>query len=148
MREGVTLARKLGAEGIPVKLIVDAAACWFVSQVRLVLVGADALSAQGLVNKTGTAVLALAAKNLGIDIYSLTSTAKLVPAGYQPPDQELRPPSEMLEEPPPNVTPVNYYFDLTPLEHLSGVVTEIGILPSEMLLRLLGTIRVHPALAV
>lgn len=147
MREGVTLARKLAAEGIPVKLIVDAAACSFVPQVRLVLVGADAISAQGLLNKTGTAALALAAKGLGIDIYSLTSTAKLVPAGYQAPDQELRPPAEILEEPPPNVVPVNYYFDLTPLEHLSGVITEVGILPSEMLLRLLGTIRVHPALA-
>jgi translation initiation factor 2B subunit (eIF-2B alpha/beta/delta family) len=30
-------------------------------------------------------------------------------------------------QPAPNVTVVNYYFDLTPLDHLAGIVTEEGI---------------------
>jgi translation initiation factor eIF-2B subunit delta len=121
--EGVSLARKLAAAGIPVRLIVDAAACSMLSQTDLVLVGADAVSSHGLVNKIGTAALALAAKTLGVPVYALASADKFLSDDYHAPAQELRDPAEILTAPIEGVTPVNYYFDLTPLEHLTGLLT-------------------------
>jgi translation initiation factor 2B subunit (eIF-2B alpha/beta/delta family) len=126
--EGATLAASLGREGIPAALIVDAAMASFLPQTSLVLVGADAISLRGLVNKTGTALLALAASKFGVPIYALASSEKFFPLDYDPPPQALRDPREILDPPVPNVEAVNYYFDLTPLDSLAGIVTEGGII--------------------
>lgn len=56
-REGVAFAQRLAEQGIPTTLIVDAAAAHFMRRVQLVLVGADAISPRGLVNKIGTCLL-------------------------------------------------------------------------------------------
>jgi len=121
--EGVTLARTLAGAGIPVRLIVDAAAGAMLSQTDLVLVGADAISPRGLLNKIGTGSLALAAKTLGVPCYALASFDKFFPEDYRAPEQELRDPAEILAERMEGVTPLNYYFDLTPLQYLTGVLT-------------------------
>jgi translation initiation factor eIF-2B subunit delta len=146
LREGVTLARKLAQQGIPVSLIVDAAVFRFLSRTQLVLVGADAVSAQGLVNKIGTAPLALAARTLGIDVYALAGSEKFFPAGYCAPAEQPKAPTEILEEAALNLTPVNLYFDSTPLEYLTGLITEQGILPPGDFERSLRDRRIHPAL--
>ena len=65
INEGVNLAAKLGGEGIRVKLVIDAAVCSILPQAQIVLIGADSLSAKGLVNKIGTLCLALAAREFG-----------------------------------------------------------------------------------
>jgi translation initiation factor 2B subunit (eIF-2B alpha/beta/delta family) len=41
---------------------------------------------------------------------------------------------------------LNLYFDLTPLEYVSGVVTEEGILSGGALEDILGRLRVHEML--
>lgn len=144
--EGVGMARRLAGEGIPVRLIVDAAAYSMLPATRLVLVGADSVSSRGLLNKAGTAALALAAKTLGVEVYALAGTAKFLPAAYHPPEQELRDPTEILEKPLERVTPINYYFDLTPLSYLSGVITEDGILAPGAVASRLAALPLHPAL--
>ncbi|GAG54283.1 unnamed protein product, partial [marine sediment metagenome] len=72
--EGFCLAEKLGKEEIKVKLIVDSASFSLLPEIQLILVGADALSTQGLVNKIGTLGLALAAKKFKVDIHVLCIT--------------------------------------------------------------------------
>jgi translation initiation factor 2B subunit (eIF-2B alpha/beta/delta family) len=84
--EGAALAASLGREGIEVTLILDAAIASFLPRVALVLVGADAVSSRGLVNKTGTALLALAASRFQVPMYALCGSEK-----FLPPDYELRP---------------------------------------------------------
>ena len=126
--EGAALATSLGREGIPTTLIIDAAIASFLPHAGLVLVGADAISTRGLVNKTGTALLALAASKFGVPMYALASSEKFFPLDYEPPPQALRDPGEILDPPEPNVEAVNYYFDLTPLDSLAGIVTEGGII--------------------
>ena len=147
LREGVTLARKLAGASVPVRLIVDAAAYSFLEQTQLALVGADSITARGLVNKAGTAALALTAKTLGVPVYTLASTDKFLPARYAAPAQELRDPGEILEERVENVIPVNYYFDVTPLQYLTGVVTEEGVLRPDTVAARLEALPVHPGLA-
>lgn len=123
--EGRALARALAQAGIRVTLVADAAVGLMAGRSGLVLVGADALSPQGLVNKIGTSLVALAAQRAGTPCYALCPSQKFL-AG-PPAVEPERDPAELLDEPAPNLAALNYYFDLTPLEDLTGVITENGV---------------------
>ena len=144
--EGVALARDLGNAGIPVTLIVDAAMLSVLPRVRMVMVGADSISSRGLVNKTGTSLLALAVQRQGADFYALCGSEKFLPEDYVLPEEPRKPPSEVTEERSPNVTVANFYFDLTPLDLITGVVVEDGILTPERVKQRLRRTKTHPAL--
>jgi translation initiation factor eIF-2B subunit delta len=137
--EGIAMAASLGMVGIPASVIADAAIFRLLPEVDLVCVGADAVSERGIFNKTGTALLALAARELRKPVYALCSSDKLLPPSYDPPMEAPKDPREILERELPHVTAVNYYFDVTPLDCVCGIVTENGVLtPSEMREKLLG----------
>ncbi len=138
--EGVAMAASLGMAGIDASVIADAAIYRFLPGVGLALVGADAVSPSNIFNKTGTAQLALAAFQFNVRVYALCPSDRFLPRPYEPPAEELKDPRELLERDLPHVTAVNYYFDLTPTEYVSGFVTEDGILtPAQMSERLGGT---------
>lgn len=145
-REGVWLARRLGEAGIAVRLIIDAAVFARLPNCTLALTGADAISSAGVVNKTGTALLALAARALGKPFYVLCGTEKLLPAGYRLPPEPAKPVEEILPEALPNVTAENFYFETTPLELVRGVITEEGLLAPEQVRARLGARSIHPSL--
>jgi translation initiation factor 2B subunit (eIF-2B alpha/beta/delta family) len=128
MNEGVQLAKQLGKKGIKVKLIADAAVYSFLSDADLILVGADAVSYSGLVNKIGTQGLAIAAKQFNKKLYALCSTNKILPKKYQINLNYQKNPKEIISYSLKNVTPLNYYFDITPLDCITGIITEKGIL--------------------
>jgi translation initiation factor eIF-2B subunit delta len=144
--EGAELAKRLAREGVSVRLVVDAAAYSFLRECRLVLVGADAVGRRGLVNKIGTAAVALAARALGVRVYAVCGPEKFLPAAYEPPPEPPKDSAEILEEQVPGLTPVNYYFESTPLEYLTGVVTEEGVLAPADLESRLSHMPVHEAL--
>jgi translation initiation factor eIF-2B subunit delta len=135
--EGVALAASLGMDGISASVITDAATYRLLPGVQLVWAGADAISLRGISNKTGTALIALAARELGVPFYVLCSSDKFLPASYSPPPEAPKDPDEILDRGLPQVTAVNYYFDLTPLSCVSGIVTESGILAPDELKRIL-----------
>ena len=124
--EGVQLARRLAESGIAVDLVVDAAMTHVITEAQLVLAGADTLSAHGLVNKIGTRLAALAAREQGLPFYVACSSLKIAPAGFVPTVERPRPASEIVPGEIPGCRVRNYYFDTTPLELLTGVVTENG----------------------
>lgn len=126
--EGVAMAASLGVHGINATVITDAAIYRCLPGAQLVWVGADAISSRGVFNKTGTSLLALAAHERGVPVYVLCGSDKFLPGSYDPPPEEPRNPAEILDRNLPQVTALNYYFDLTPLIYVSGVVTEDGIL--------------------
>ena len=144
------MAASLGMAGIVASVIADAAIYHMLPEVQLVLVGADAASPRGIFNKTGTSLLALAARELGVPVYALCSSEKFLPPSYHPPKETLKDPRELLERDLPHVTVANYHFDVTPLDYFSGIVTEEGILtPAELRQRFASTIApAEPALAI
>ncbi len=144
--EGRELARQLAQRGIDVTLVTDAAVAHFMSHVDLVMVGADSLSRQGLVNKMGTHALALAARADGIPLYALCGTEKFLPSDYPHLEIESKDPREVWEGYPEGVTVLNYYFDLTPLELVSGVVTEKGLLEHAEICKMLRELETHKLL--
>jgi translation initiation factor eIF-2B subunit delta len=145
--EGREAAAALAAADIPTTLAVDAAAAALVQEAQLGLVGADLLSNHGLVNRLGTRALALAAQVSGVPFYTLCGGEKFLPPGYGPPDQHEWPAGEVWTDAPQGVTVRNPYFEWTPLEELSGIVTEQGTLPVAAVEGWLAAIKLHPALA-
>lgn len=144
--EGVMLARRLAEQGIPVRLIVDSAAFQLLQQVDLILVGADTISPSGVTNKIGTRGLAAAAHWEDVPFYVLAGTEKCVPMDLEArPEEERKPPGEVFEGSGP-IEVLNFYFDRTPLELVSGVVTEKGVWDRGELEEYFDKMQIHPVL--
>lgn len=126
--EGVRLAEALAAAAAPVHLCVDAALPGLVREADLVLVGAIAVVEDGAINKIGTYPLALAAKAMGRPFYIAASLNKLLPASLVPllriPD---RPPGEIWQGMFQKLQVRNRYFEITPLDLITGIITEAGL---------------------
>jgi methylthioribose-1-phosphate isomerase len=133
-------AWELDQYGISYEIITDNAAGFFLASgiVDAVLVGADRVAANGdVVNKIGTYMLALAARDNNVPFYSVfpTSTIDLsILSGKEIPIEE-RDPSEVLnlkidDRPiaPTKSQARNPAFDITPHRLIAALVTEAGIL--------------------
>lgn len=142
--EGRHLSERLAEAGIPVTLIADGAAFQLLSRVDLILVGGDALTPAGLTNKIGTYGLALAARALGLPCYALCGREKLWPLPLPvPPEEQLREAEELWSQAPAAVRVLNFYFDQTPLNLLTAVVTQDGPLSPEGVRQVLQGMAVH-----
>ncbi|MCB0193069.1 MAG: hypothetical protein KDJ65_14085 [Anaerolineae bacterium] len=146
MNEGVALAKSLGQAGIKVALLTDAAAFAQLAEVQRIFVGADSVSPAGLINKSGTLGLALAAQALGVDFYALCGLEKFLPDAYAHPPEPPKNPAEIVTETMDNVTILNFYFDHTPLDRLTGVITADNILTPADLQHTFAAIAIHPLL--
>ena len=114
-QEGWNLASTLAREGVAVTYVTDAQMALFVRTADAVVVGADALLPDGsVVNKTGTHLMALAAREFGVPFYCCAESFKCTtePAGglalEEKSGSELRPP------PVPGIRTRNVYFEVTP----------------------------------
>jgi eIF-2B alpha/beta/delta-like uncharacterized protein len=145
--EGVNLAKTLASEGVKVHLILDSAAPSLLRKVDLFLTGGDALSPLGLVNKIGTYGIATAARANGVPFYVLCGTDKILTEGLAEKLRiEQKDPGEVLQTPHPGMEVINHHFDITPIEFLSGVITEEGVWQRDQLNRFVGGLRVCEAL--
>jgi translation initiation factor 2B subunit (eIF-2B alpha/beta/delta family) len=130
--EGTHLATRLARSGIPAMLTTDMGLFGALGTAARVLVGADCVATGGLVNKTGTLGLALAARAQGVPMYALADETKFLPPPLEPwlriTEQD---PAEILPAPPANLQVQNRYFDRTPLDLLTGVVTAEGSLGAD-----------------
>jgi translation initiation factor 2B subunit (eIF-2B alpha/beta/delta family) len=145
--EGQALASQLAWAGVRVTLGVDMALFGWLPEANALVVGADAIAGGGLVNKLGTAELAHAAHRIELPVLVVCTTDKLLPTDYAL-AQGLRAgkPDEIMPVSNDNVTILNPYFDITPLELVTAVLTEEGVLAGESLKQRLGTIQIYPGL--
>ena len=136
-RTGERTARELGDHGIPVTFIDDTAIGFYIPTVNKVMVGADRVCADGkVVNGIGTYQLALASEKTSVPFYVLCETLKFDPwLKSDEVELEEKEPSEVMEPGrlPPEVRIKNPYFDITPLELVSGIITENGLFTAEKL---------------
>lgn len=127
--QGMKTAKELIGMGIPIYYIVDSAGPFLVSKCDMVIVGADAIRADGVLNKIGTYPIALAAMEASIPFYVAASKDKLdydcVSEIEDRPDREIGNPDE-LEASGGEIE--NPAFDLTPWKLITGVITESGVL--------------------
>jgi ribose 1,5-bisphosphate isomerase len=136
--QGRITAKTLGEAGIPVTMIVDSAARRFMNEADKVIVGADAIAANGaLVNKIGTSMVALAAHEVGALFFVAAETYKFSPETMigELIVLEERAPSEVISpkrlKAMENVGVRNPSFDVTPAEYIDLIITEKGIIPPQ-----------------
>jgi translation initiation factor 2B subunit (eIF-2B alpha/beta/delta family) len=144
--EGRRVVEALSEAGIHTTLITEASVSHVMRRVDLVLVGADSVSRDGLVNKMGTQGVALAARSHDVPLYALCGTEKFLPVSYPYFQIEARNGEEVWPDHPEEVSVLNYYFEVTPLRYVRGLVTEKGILAQTELEELLGRLQIHDTL--
>ncbi len=137
---------ELKQEGIPVTLITDSMAGYFMHQNKIdcVIVGADRIAANGdVANKIGTYTLAVLAKENDLPFYvaAPTSTIDLsLPSGAEIPIEE-REPDEVthiqgVPIAPKGIKVANPAFDVTPHNYITLIITERGIIKEPYIERL------------
>lgn len=140
LEQGVKTAKELAEAKIPVTLILDNAVGHLMKDVDAVVVGADALRKEGVVNKIGTALLAFAAKHHGKPFYVVANVLKI--DKRKDFSIEERPAAEVYTK---IVTAKklrgvkirNPAFDITPWRYVTAVITDEGVLkPSQLIRRL------------
>jgi len=136
LMNGVATAHLLHEMGAHVTLCTDGLIFSLVKEGDAVAVGADAITPQLLVNRCGTYPLALVAQDRDVPFYSFATTNKLLPQELVPLFKiEDHDPGEVMKDAPFSI--VNFYFDQTPLDYITGTVTEKGLLTPEELRRLI-----------
>lgn len=142
--EGIILARYLGENGIKTILVTDAMLFSNIKDVEIIFVGADSLNKNGIINKVGTSALAKIAFYESIPFYHLCGIDKILPYDYPIIKETNRNPEEILKDDINNVIVKNKYFDTTPFDYITGIITEKGILSKEKLLSIIGSYKTHP----
>ncbi|MGD0330120.1 MAG: ribose 1,5-bisphosphate isomerase [Nitrososphaeria archaeon] len=141
--QGLLTSSKLAKEGIDVTLIIDSAARFYMNRVNVVVVGADAISVNGaIVNKIGTSMMALAAKEsrsrfiVAAESYKIspkTFYGELIPIEERPHEEVVTKDWYAMNE---CVKIANPAFDITPPEYIDLIVTEYGVFPPQAILLL------------
>ena len=134
--QGLISMKILEERGISVTLIIDSAVRYFMNEIDKVIVGADAIAANGaVINKIGTSLIALAAKEARTSFFVAAETYKFSPEtviGALVKIEE-RDPSEVIPLSQLRkykcVTVRNPSFDVTPAEYIDLIITEKGIIP-------------------
>ena len=131
--EGRTLAADLIAAGIRVTFFADAAIAVALRDADAVLVGADAIAPSWFLNKSGTTMLAAAASQQGVPFYVVATRDKFVSSEIAS-RLVLRSgdPNEVWDAPPKGVEVRNPYFESTPLDLVTAVISDAGILGTGM----------------
>jgi len=126
--EGIRMARELKSQGISMTLITEAQMALFVQEADAVVVGADTILPEGdLINRIGTRLLALAARDADVPFYSISETLKVAaPSEPIPFAPEEGKPKEVCDEKWLEVR--NVYYEMTPARLVTAYVTETGVL--------------------
>jgi translation initiation factor 2B subunit (eIF-2B alpha/beta/delta family) len=127
--EGRRLATRLATAGIPVTCFTDAAIGHALGGADAVLVGADAVAPEWFLNKSGTRMLAATAAQQGVPLYVLASRDKFVShaiAGRLAVREGES--AEVWEGAPAGVAVHNPYFESTPLDLVTAIITDAGVL--------------------
>ncbi len=143
--QGRITAQELLSLDIKTTFIVDSAARSFMRNVDLVIVGADAITAEGnVINKIGTGTIALLAQEARKPFYVVAELLKFDPAtlcgDYT--QIEERNPNEVWKNSPEKLVIRNPAFDVTKRDFVHGVVCEEGIIPPHAISEIIH--RKHP----
>ncbi|MFC2099015.1 hypothetical protein ACFLTA_06145 [Bacteroidota bacterium] len=136
--EGRLQASIISRLGYEVTLVPDVGFARHLSEINMILLGADSIYRDYFVNKAGTYNICLAGKNAGIPIYVLADNRKFwanLPDSRQEMDyiEEQKPKEEVWVDPPDGISVENFYFERTPSAWVDGFINENEVLkPSQV----------------
>jgi len=153
--EGRLVARQLVRIGVPTTLIIDSAVSHFIREVDKVLIGAEAVAANGaIVNKVGTSTIASVAHESRVRVFAAASVYKFNPETMFGELIEIEERDPYLVVPRSELRGLhklevrNIAFDVTPPEHIDLIITEIGVVPPQGVIMILKEKRELPILAM
>lgn len=121
--EGKIFAKKLLELGIKCELITDSSMGLFVNMADAAFIGADQVLKSGdIINKTGSCLLALAAKYYGKPYYVLTTKDKFNDSSTYIPEQHS--PDEIWKFNHPELLITNYYFETVKRDLITKLITD------------------------
>ena len=128
--QGRKTAKELSDYGIPVRHYVDSAARLALKKADIMLIGADAITAEGkIINKIGSELISEAANKLNVPVYVCTHSWKFDPKtifGFEE-IIEKRLAKEVWPNKPKNVSIDNFAFEQVNPALVTGIISEIGI---------------------
>jgi translation initiation factor 2B subunit (eIF-2B alpha/beta/delta family) len=128
--EGRDQAERLAKAGCRVVLAVDAAAYLELGGSDAWIVGADSIGVSGVVNKVGTATLAVCAARQRVKGYVVADTSKLWPAllrlDYSVQAEDANLPLDWPDKA-SGLRVATPIYDRTPLDYITGMATENGV---------------------
>lgn len=131
--EGRGLAQSLAGAGVQVDFYTDAGIGAALNETDALLLGADAVAARWFLNKVGSGALAAAACSRGTPVYLVAGRDKFVPPQIEAAlTIATHPADEVWDTPPPGVVIRNAYFERVPLDPLTALVTDAGLLTPDM----------------
>ncbi|MCD6453828.1 MAG: hypothetical protein J7L62_00815 [Candidatus Aminicenantes bacterium] len=119
--EGRIMAEKLVEMGYKVEFTYDAFLPVMVEKSEIVLIGSDAITSQGVINRAGSFSLALAAKQFKKPFFVIGHTSKVLYGHLSSYFSVYRENGEVLNAP-SGSKPVGNVFDLTPWKVVSAVI--------------------------
>jgi ribose 1,5-bisphosphate isomerase len=143
--QGRITAKEMLELGVKTTFIVDSAARTFINDAAMVIVGADAITSEGnVVNKIGTATIALLAREARKPFYVVSELLKFDPATlygeYEKIEERSR--DEIWKEAPLELIMRNPAFDVTPRDLIHGLICEEGIVSPQSVAEVMH--RVYP----
>jgi translation initiation factor 2B subunit (eIF-2B alpha/beta/delta family) len=129
--EGHILAEALSKKGILTTLVTDAMMGQMMSEVNMIICGADRIYESGFVNKSGTLPLAITARTFQVPFYLAAETDKILKeidrtVRFYPQD-----PKEIYTGRDKSLTVLNYYFEAVSFDYVNKVICEDGVFDIE-----------------
>lgn len=127
MLEGVLMAERLSKSGRDVYVVTDAYGISMVArgEVDAVVVGADSLYRDCIINKVGTYALSVACEKSGAEFMAVLTSDKMFPEDVELSDEEIAQyhgPEEITDR----VRAMNPYFEAVPIRKGMRIFTESG----------------------
>ena len=129
--EGVILAEYLSQFEATVKIASDFEVGLFMDDINFVLIGADRILENEIINKSGTLPLCLTAQYFNVPVYLVSETAKILFEQERAVKFKKRDASEIYENPDNEIIVNNYYYERVPLKFIDKIICEEGIFDSE-----------------
>ena len=138
------LCDRIAAIGLSVSTIGYTQINSVLERVDAVVVGADTLDAYGLINTVGTAQIATEAHTAHIPFYTFCTSEKFLPDAFFHGERQPSPLDACTCTASAD-TPKT--LDVTPIEQVTGVITERGSLPAPAIEAWFAAERIHPWLS-
>lgn len=128
--EGRIQAMELAEMGYRVQLIPDALAAEMMRKTDYLILAADQVREDVIINKTGSLQMVLAANELGVPVFVLTESRKINRSAQEEPFRDTpRDATEVMGDTlHPNMSAVNFYFEEVPRNLVGKIITEQQIL--------------------
>ncbi len=128
--QGRKTAKELSKNHIPVTIFVDSAVGVALARemktkkVNMVLLGADAITPKGVINKIGSETIAILSKKLKIPVYIVADSWKYTKKNLPIEQRKI---NEVWDKAPKDVKIKNPSFEFIPKKYISGIITENGL---------------------